>query len=387
MRLSGFIESNIESILADWDAFARTNAPTGSDMTDLALRDHAEEILLTIARDIETAQSEAEQFDKSQGLSDSAAGRCDAAALHGSLRHQSGFSLVQLSAEYRALRATVLRQWLPTLSSMDADTMQEMVRFNEAIDQAFADSVLAFEERASSTRELFLAILGHDLRSPLATAEMVGTMMSRHQLTARQVGELGGRLERSTRLMKRMVSDLIGFTRIRLGADLPISPRACHLVDLLQGAMADAQASYPTTDFELQLADAIDGHWDADRLHQLFMNLMVNAVQHGAPGKPVVVHARRQAHEVVVDVTNFGKPIQPQSLESIFKPLVQHPPSHASTSHPTGSLGLGLYIAREIAERHGGTVVVSSSDAHGTTFRVTLPLSTQHQPKEQAVQV
>lgn len=373
MRLSQFIDQNMPAILAEWDTFARANAPPSANLSHLALRNHAQQILRAIARDIETAQSAEEQLQKSQGLSDSLEGESVDAAIHGKLRHESDFSLLQLTAEYRALRATVLRLWIPTLGRVDADTTQEIVRFNEAIDQALAVSVVAYEKRASRTRELFLAVLGHDLRSPLSTVDMVGAMMARHELSRDQVVELGNRLQRSTRLMKRMVADLLGFTRIRLGAGLPVSPQQCDLGDVLRNAMADAQASYPDANFDLQVPHEISSCWDTDRLHQLFMNLMVNAVQHGTPATPVTIHARNGGDNVVVDVRNFGQPIPKESLKSIFKPLVQHREGDAN-SHPSGSLGLGLYIAREITERHGGRIAVASNDDDGTVFSVTLPL-------------
>lgn len=374
MRLSHFIQQRMPAILADWDSFARSNAPAAGNMSDLALRNHAQQILRAIAHDIETGQSEEEQLRKSQGLRDNPEGRSADAAIHGALRHESDFSLLQLTAEYRALRATVLRLWIPTVGHIDGDTAQEIMRFNEAIDQALADSVVAYEERASRTRELFLAVLGHDLRSPLSTVEMVGFMMSRHELGQNQIVELGNRLQRSTRLMKRMVADLLGFTRIRLGGGLPVSPHNCDLGDVLRNAMADAQASYPKASFDLQVPHEISSCWDTDRLHQLFMNLMINAAQHGTPATPVTIHARNGGEHVVVDVKNFGQPIPQESLKSIFKPLVQHRDGDSS-AHPTGSLGLGLYIAREITERHGGTIAVASNDDEGTIFSVTLPLS------------
>lgn len=377
MRLSGFIIANMPVILGEWDAFARTNAPSGSDLSDLVLRDHAEEILVEIARDIETAQTDTEQLRKSQGLGGRLLGRATAATAHGNMRHENEFSLLQLSAEFRALRATVLRLWLPTVHEFSMDITQQVVRFNEAIDEALADSIVAYDERGSRTRELFLAVLGHDLRSPVSTVEMVGAMMSRHELSDRQVTELGDRLQRSSRMMKRMIGDLLGFTRIRLGGGLPMKRRNCDLEGLLRAALADAQASHPEAAFELDIASGASGCWDVDRLHQLFMNLMVNAVQHGAPRQPVVIRAHVDGDNAVIDVTNFGRPIHPESLASIFKPLVQFPESAKSTSHPTGSLGLGLYIAREIAERHDGTINVTSSEAAGTTFTVVLPLSAE----------
>jgi len=137
MRLSAFILQQLEPILAEWDAFARTLGPAASEMSALSLRDHARPMLLAIAADMAVPETPREQLEKSQGRQpldvDSAAGT------HGTLRHVSGFSLLQLTAEYRALRATVLRLWLPHVEQFDEHVARDMVRFNETIGGVGAD--------------------------------------------------------------------------------------------------------------------------------------------------------------------------------------------------------------------------------------------------------
>src|SRR5471032_662411 len=136
MKLHLFITNHLAEILAEWTAFARKTDPAGT-MSDLALRDDAADILQVIAADIATRQSPSAQIEKSQGDAPVAPGSQEtAAAIHGRLRHASNFTLLELSAEFRALRATVLRMWLPRIAAMTDATVYEMVRFNEAIDQA-----------------------------------------------------------------------------------------------------------------------------------------------------------------------------------------------------------------------------------------------------------
>jgi signal transduction histidine kinase len=179
MNLSAFIRSEMTEILAEWTAFAKKTAPADGEMSNLALTDHAEAILCAIAIDIETHQSKLQQFEKSQGNEVESSEKESAAAIHGRLRQASNFSLFQLSSEFRALRATVLRLWLPRVHQMSETTIHEMVRFNEAIDQALAESIVTFSARAERTRDLFLAVLGHDLRAPLATISLVGDLLTR----------------------------------------------------------------------------------------------------------------------------------------------------------------------------------------------------------------
>lgn len=193
MSLSAFIRSSMTEILAEWTAFAKKAAPAEGEMTDLALTDHAEAILCQIADDIEKYQSKQEQYEKSQGDEVNLSQRESAAAIHGRLRHASNFSLSQLSSEYRALRATVLRLWLPGVNQMSETTIQEMVRFNEAIDQALAESIVTFSALAERTRDLFLAVLGHDLRAPIATVALVADLLTRPRIPEEQVRDLGGR--------------------------------------------------------------------------------------------------------------------------------------------------------------------------------------------------
>ncbi len=371
MKLTSFITDNMDDILSEWESFAGTLEPAASQMSPLALRDHAKGILDAIALDIKTRQNPDEQQQKSQGLGPDDASARSAASIHGAMRHDSNFSLIQLSAEFRALRATVLRLWLPHVSAMSPTTTDEMVRFNEAIDQALAESVVTYSARADHTRELFLAVLGHDLRAPLSTLSMAGQLLMGGKTPAEQVGSIGVRVERSARLMSIMVEDLIGYTRTQLGAGMPTALRPTDIREVVRTAVEDAGATHPGCNFEVELNGDLGGQFDPVRLHQLFTNLLINAAQYGSKTAPVLLRANADAQCVTIDVTNQGSSIPAESLQSIFRPLIQLPAE--GDERPRASLGLGLFIAREIALAHGGTIVVSSNDATGTTFTVRLP--------------
>lgn len=166
MRLSRFIKENIEPILAEWETFARTMIPPAETMSIAELRNHSHEILLGIAEEMESAQTESEREAKSKGLAEPRVS-ASFASVHGSLRQRVGFDLSQLSAEYRALRASVLRLWMRRIQTVDASVLEEMTRFNEGIDQSLAEAMLTYSEHMANSRDTFLAVLGHDLRSPL----------------------------------------------------------------------------------------------------------------------------------------------------------------------------------------------------------------------------
>ena len=143
MRLSQFINRNVEEILAEWDKFAATLFPADLKAHAYMFRDHAREMLAEITRDMVTEQSAHQQSEKSKGASpfhpdDSAAN------VHGVLRQDDGFTVSQVAAEFRALRASVLRLWLPHIDVMSEEVVLDIIRFNEAIDEGLADSLITY---------------------------------------------------------------------------------------------------------------------------------------------------------------------------------------------------------------------------------------------------
>ncbi|HCN88352.1 MAG TPA: two-component sensor histidine kinase [Oxalobacteraceae bacterium] len=373
MRLSRFINEHIDEILVEWESFAQTPGPAADGMSVLALRDHAKEILRTIALDIESWQNSQQQYEKSQGLEPEISGKPSAASIHGALLQACDFSLSQLSAEYRALRATVLRLWLPHVGQMSATTIYEMVRFNESIDQALAESVLTYSSRAEQARDLFLAILGHDLRAPLSALGMAGELLMRPAIAQDQVLPIGVRVTRSTRLMSSMVDDLLGYSQTQTGERMPISLHPANMRTICQSAIENARITYPDCEFSLETQGDLGGSLDAVRLHQLFANLLSNAAQYGTKECPIKIDARGDTDAITVEVTNHGPAIPDASLQAIFTPLVRLARADADGARPTTSLGLGLFVAREIVVAHGGTIVVKSSTNEVTTFTIRLP--------------
>jgi signal transduction histidine kinase len=371
MRLSVFILQDIEAILAEWDAFARTLGPAAKDMSALALRDHARPILLAIARDMAQPETARERLEKSQGRQPPEPG--SAAANHGTLRHISGFSLLQLTAEYRALRATVLRLWLPQVRDFDEDVARDMVRFNETIDQALAESVLTYSEQGTRTRDTFLAMLGHDLRSPLATVIMGSDFLVRGHAGDSVVGSVALRVQRSAASMTTMVNDLLEYARTQLGGAIPIEAELGDMAPACGHAVEAAQAAHPDCAFAFVADGALDCNFDHERLQQVFSNLLNNAAQYSPPGELVTLRASGDADAVVVQVRNRGSIIPADALAMIFNPLVQLAPAPGDRGRPSTSLGLGLFIAREITQAHGGTIEVASSEEEGTVFTVRIP--------------
>ena len=375
MRLAQFITTNLEEILVEWEAFATTLLSPGQVMTSLALRDHASQILLAIAEDIESEQTDLEQQYKSKGFVQIAEATRTAAMTHGALRHLAGFDLRQLAAEFRALRASVLRLWLKSGVNGDSTAFYQMTRFNEAIDQALAESIANYSDEVARSRDTFLAILGHDLRSPLSAIANSGLYLSAPGLLP-----VGGPLNaartvnRSAARMSGMIKDLLEYTRARLGRAIPISPKAGNMEEICRTAFHEIRAVHPERSFRLETSGDLSGRFDAERFQQVLMNLLENAVRHGDRSQPITLSAQGHPLHVTVRVQNHGQAIPEDQLQVIFNPLVQIPSALVDEdSRPSTSLGLGLYIAKEIVTMHGGTLDAESSSRSGTIFSAHLP--------------
>lgn len=280
MRLPEFISGNMEAILAEWDGFAATLLPAAADMTSRALRDHAQAILEAVARDISTPQTRREQSEKSKGHAHQADGAPETAAqTHALLRGESGFDIVQLVAEYRALRASVLRLWMDAYP-LDESGIDDMLRFNEAIDQAVAESVGHFHAQSERARNLFLGVLGHDMRTPLhaivATGSYLAALNAGEQVTA-----AAKRLISSGEAMRTLLDDLVDFNRTQLGLGMNVVPSEIDLAATLADEVEQLRAAQPDREIELTVTGDNRGQWDGARLQQLVRNLVSNAIKYG----------------------------------------------------------------------------------------------------------
>lgn len=370
MRLSDFILHDMDAILAEWEAFAATLLPAASGMTSLALRDHAQNILEAVAHDLTMPQTGEEQSEKSKGRAPRSAGAPETAAqTHAVLRAQGGFDINQLVAEYRALRASVLRRWIEA-GPLDRSGVEDVIRFNEAIDQAVAESVGCFHSQVEWARNLLLGVLGHDLRSPLetilTTAAYLGALNA-----GEPVSTAAGRLIRSGASMQALLDDLVDYNRTNLGLGLKIVPSDIDLAVVVADELEQLRAAHPNRPIELASTGRHLGRWDGARLQQLLRNLVSNALQYAFPDTPIRVALRDGEAEVCLEVTNRGPTIEPTALRRIFDPL-QRGSVQADRDDGGPGLGLGLFIVREIAGAHGGEVEVRSEGGE-TTFSVRLP--------------
>lgn len=373
MQLAAFIETNMERILVEWDAFARSLPVAGAPLDEATLRDHARQMLEAIALDLKEEETARERLLKSRGKAPGEADPETPAAEHGTLRHTSGYTLLQLTAEFRALRATVLRLWLARERTLEDPDFLEVIRFNENIDQALAQSVITYSSRVNRTRDTFLAMLGHDLRTPLSAMTMAGELLARPGTPPEVLATVGAQVLRSAATMATMVNDLLEYARTQMGGAVPLVLQYADITPMCGWAIDDARAAHPDGVFEWHPNGDLRCAHDSSRLQQVLANLLNNAAEFSDPGTPVLLVAQGEADAVVLQVCNVGAVIPAESQQAIFDPLVQLARDARVGQRPSTSIGLGLFIAREITDAHGGSIGVESSADDGTVFSVRLP--------------
>ncbi len=368
-KLSTFIRDNMGEILAQWETFARA-LPEGGSMDVAALRDHAQEMLDGITIDLERPKTEREHAEESKGQTGASGKSSDAAQGHGAARAKRGFTIAEMVAEFRALRVTVTRLWIKHERELVATDVDELTKFNEAIDQAIAESITRYIRELNQSRDRFLAILGHDLRTPLSAILMSASFMLETGELPDPTRDRVSIIASGAKRMNQMVADLLDFARVQFGGRMPITRSEMDARKLLDTVASEVALSHPKSQLHIESTGDLRGEWDHDRLAQALTNLVTNAVQHGAGDKPINLVARGELKEVVISVQNHGPPIPPDKLSQVFAGTRQ---DEHDTAHRAGHLGLGLYIVHAIVRAHGGTIDASSSEEAGTTFTLHLP--------------
>lgn len=375
MRLADFIERNREPIMAEWEAFARTCAPASGSMDVAALRDHANEMLTVIAADLRTPQTRQQQSEKSKGGAPSLETHGKTAAeKHGAGRAESGFTTDQMVSEYRALRASVIRLWTGAQGEIVPADLEDLTRFNEAIDQSLAESITRYTEDLDQSKETFLAILGHDLRNPLGAISMSASfMLETHELHEPHL-TLMTRIARSAKRMNHLIGDLLDFTRSRLGGGIPIVRADMNMGKVVHDVVDEIKAVHPQRTIQVDARGSLHGKWDCARMSQVLTNLIGNALEHGSDRSVVTVDVHGDEKEVTIAVHNRGPAIPADQLNGIFNPMKRSEATGSSAGRgQSENLGLGLYIAERIVNAHNGRITVDSSEERGTTFTVHLP--------------
>ncbi|MGZ9271749.1 MAG: sensor histidine kinase [Candidatus Binatia bacterium] len=370
--MSEFIKANLDEIIQEWVAFAATILPE-KQFDDVQLRDDAAEMLMTIAREIETDQTTSQQTAKSQGLAPRSL-QDTSAETHSLVRLGQGFNQVQVISEFRALRGTVIRLWLNSSPEIDGPAMYQLVRFNEGIDQAVCESAGRFMKKVNESTDFAVAVLAHDLRNPLNAIMSVAQLLeaANNLINEDNRRMFGSEILESGKQMARLINNLLDFTRTRLGQSLPVRRVEIDLAPVCRNTVAEIAAAYPDRTIQLDCPKHLLGCFDGTRISQMVSNLVANAIQHGDPRTPVIVKVSLGGQNIIFQIHNEGTPIEASALATIFEtPIGQR--DKGARGNDFGHLGIGLFVVKKIIEAHSGTITVSSTAAAGTTFVASLP--------------
>lgn len=229
------------------------------------------------------------------------------------------------------------------------------------------------QERTEALRvnEMFMAVLSHDLRTPLQAIKAAATVLKR-QPDPGKVEALAERVLGSSQRMARMIEDLLDVTRIRQAGGLPLAPDAMGMEALVRRTVEEVEAGFPERRIECVLQGDLQGRWDGERLCQVLSNLLGNAMHHGDPAQPVSVTVDGSSPQRVVLTVRNGGSIAPELLPHLFNPFrggERQPGQHQG-------LGLGLFIAQQIVLSHQGRIEARSDEGF-TQFQVELPREPQ----------
>ena len=257
-----------------------------------------------------------------------------------------------------------------------AETQSRLV--NDATRAKLEAENAALNERAkvAEFQERFIGVLGHDLRNPLGALAMGIDLLRREVPSEQRTLE---RMASSARRMSRMIDQLLDLTRARLGGGIQLKPVDADLAKITSEIVDELRAQSQNVVVHVTSEGDLRGEWDADRLAQVISNLVGNAIHHGSADRPIDVELEGDQNAVSFCVRNHGAPITETLQKVLFDPFRRG--ERESNSQKTQGVGLGLYISREIIERHGGRIDVSSSAESGTAFTFTLPRTSQPRGK------
>jgi signal transduction histidine kinase len=220
---------------------------------------------------------------------------------------------------------------------------------------------------ADGNGELQVAMVSHDLRGPI-NAIVLGVEMLRRRRLGTAEDLIAQRIYKAAKRMATLVDRVLDGATLQLGAPMVVERGPVNLEELCRDTLEEFRMSHPGRELRLAAEEGVSGSWDRLRLIELLSNLVGNALQHGDPATPIVVHARRRGEAAQIEVVNHGPTIPPELSSAIFEPFRRAPAA------PRGSgVGLGLYIVAQIAAAHGGRVEVSSV-RRTTRFTVTFPI-------------
>jgi signal transduction histidine kinase len=371
-KVASLLRDQKETLIREWTSRVRADPVIrpAHNLDEERLRNNVPRIVEAL---IASLQQSAQRTEL-KGASAQEIGGDEAARMHAQHRLQDGYTLGEELRELGHLRHVLVDVCTGAgliLKGAEANLVHGVV------DAVMTTAALEMEKTTSedlrrdiALRELFVAILGHDLRTPLTSIVLASSKLLLCDDFTEAVSKDLRRIAASAARMQSLIEDLLDMARVRNGG-LPITRKPTDLRLLCEQVVDETRLIYPHCTLQLHSSASVSGEWDPERLTQLLQNLVGNAIEHGQPEAPIQVEVRDQGHAVEVEVHNEGLPISPEVLPSIFDAFIQGEPA----ARRMKGLGLGLFISKAITEAHHGSLRVRSEPDRGTSFIATLPRS------------
>lgn len=379
-RIAALLHQHQELLIEQWISLVLSDpeVPEANRLSEAALRDHIPRLLARM-RDLLLAQTAklSPSAPRAADINGSVASPAQAHALH---RFANGYTLGHALREMTHFRAAVVDlcgKEGARLEGQEAKLLQAM------IDAALTTVAVEMEQAARSEleiererlrqevefRERFMGILGHDLRNPLSAILNAATLLQESDSVPAADAWVLQRITTSADRMARMISDLLDVTRVRSGGRLPIRPGAADLHAICLQVAEELRMVHQQRVIMVRSRGDTRGEWDADRIAQLVQNLVSNALDYSPAETSIQIAVHGAESGAVLRVHNRGPAIPPDHARSIFEPFQRG----ADETRTSDGLGLGLFIAHQIATSHGGSLQVRSGPVLGTTFTASLP--------------
>jgi signal transduction histidine kinase len=383
MDAAAFLTKHRQEIVAEWISVA--DAITPRELSREELLDAAQEIIDSIVRALESEDLASYGKEAVIPTAVRSAKLTQVAKAHAAHRFVQRFSLKQVAAEYRALRANVTRRWLAERNDKQG-AARELALFNAAVDASMASAIAWYDERlqhqrdelkaADQNKNEFLAVLGHELRNPLAPLRSGLDLLAQARDKPDVLETLRPMMERQFSHLSRLVDDLLDFARISRG-DILLRTASMNLNSAIEAAIEQCAPSIAERGNELVVrlsASPLPVLGDFDRLTQVVSNLLTNPNKFMERGGRITVTSEARDDKAVATVADTGFGIPQEQLNRIFDLFTQVPEHRQRIGG--GGLGIGLALARRLVEMHGGSIEARSPGlGHGSEFSFWLPLA------------
>jgi signal transduction histidine kinase len=373
-RLAALLRERREELIQKWTerVLHDPRLPSANRLSRPELHDHVPEMLDDFVRLLEASEAS------------EASGRClgasDAAREHARQRLAKRFPLDETLREFSHFRAALIDLCTEAGIALEGD-VAELV--HATVDENMITGASEMEQaklaeltQRAAFRERFVGIVGHDLRNPLQAIRFALDVLLKRKDTTGEQGKILGRAVASADRMTRMIHDLLDLTRARLGDGIPIERKPTELDVVCQQVIDELSIAHPARAVELDRGPSVCCDCDPDRIAQVVSNLIGNALKYSPPDTPVRITLREEGGAALLSVHNRGTPISAEELGHLFDPFWRGPREKGNKSGED-SLGLGLFIVKQIVCAHGGSIDVTSTPGEGTTFTARLPRADQ----------